>query len=120
MQRPAHNHAQFSLPSNNSRLIPIILVILFAMLIQSCSLPSTPNGSSPGNLPGTAVSSGAASGSSQIDELEQAMTLDQALSMTLEDNRPQILRQMGPSRCFQDHLPGIERNAGTPGRVVIF
>ncbi len=101
MQRPAHVDAQFSLPSNNSRLIPIILIILFAMLIQSCSSPSAPKGSSPENLPGTAASSSAASGSSQIDELEQAMTLDQALSMTLEDNRPQILRQMGPPDVFR-------------------
>jgi hypothetical protein len=102
MKRPAHDHAHYSFTSIfTSRLTTVILVVLLALVIQACSSKAVPEGSTPGNLSGTDVPSGNSSGSSQIDELDQAMTLDQALSMTLEDNRPQVLKQMGPPDVFK-------------------
>jgi hypothetical protein len=97
MKRPTCGPARFSIPNIfDSRLTPVILVVLFALLISACS---SPGGSKPVNQPDTAVPAGASS--SQIEELDKAMTLDQALSMALDDNRPQVLEQMGPPNTFK-------------------
>lgn len=99
MKQSTHGYSHFSMPNIiNSRLTPIILVVLLALLIQGCN---SPGGSKPGNQPSTAIPQGASSGSGQIDELDQAMTLDQALSIALDDNRPQVLQQMGPPDIFK-------------------
>jgi hypothetical protein len=102
MKRPTHGHAHFSFPNIlNPRLTPVFLVVLLALVIQACSSTAVSEGSKPGNPLGTAVTPSDSSGSSQMDELDQAMTLDQVLSMTLEDDRPQVLRQMGPPDVFK-------------------
>jgi hypothetical protein len=104
VNRPARSHTSYSIPDLlNSWLKPIILLIFLALVIQACGSPAVPGGSKPG----TALPEGASSGSSSIDELDQAMTLDQALNTMLEDNRTQILEQMGPPDVFRITFEGL-------------
>jgi hypothetical protein len=98
MNRPARSHTSYSIPDLfNSWLKPIILLIFITLVIQACGSPADPKGLQTD----AAVPEGASSASSGIDELDQAMTLEQALTMTLDDNRQQVLDQMGPPDVFR-------------------
>ena len=78
--------------------LPAVLIffVLSGLSIQGCSATS---GTKPGDQAGTVVPSHASSG--LIDELDQAMSLEDALNTPLDDNRTQILEQMGPPDIFK-------------------
>jgi hypothetical protein len=80
----------------NPIAIPLMFMILLALAIQGCG---STGGAKPANQSGTTAPSNASSGSG--DELDQAMNLQQALITLLDDNRPQILEQMGPPDVFK-------------------
>jgi hypothetical protein len=90
-----HFHLRFVV---NPRSTPFIVIILLAILLQACGSPGgSKNSSQQGNPSPESVSSN----SNQPDELEQAMTLEQALNTVLDDNRQQVLDQMGPPDIFK-------------------
>jgi hypothetical protein len=81
----------------NDRSMLLVICLLSTWLIQACSPTGQPNG---GDQPGVGQTI-STPGASQPDELEQAMTLEQALATPLEDDRQQILEQMGPPDVFK-------------------
>ena len=98
MNRPARSYTSYSGPDLlNSWIKPIILLVFLALVIQACGSPADPKGSQTD----AALPEGASSGSSGIGDLDQAMTFEQALTMTLDDNRPQVLEKMGPPDVFR-------------------
>ena len=94
MKLPTRSNSPFSFARMvNPHLISLILLVIFSLAIQACKSSS--------NKTGTDVPPDTSSGASQLDELDQEMTLDQALTVNLEDNREQVLRQMGPPDVFK-------------------
>lgn len=97
MQRKTQWRSRFLIPINqNFASTLLILLILVILLIQGCGSTSGGKSDNQSRTPGPA---NAAAG--QKDELDQAMSLDQALITFLDDNRPQVLEQMGPPDIFK-------------------
>ncbi len=76
----------------------LICLAGLALLFLACNLPGAANLASP---PGTPVSPGGSGGGKANDDLDKAMTLDQALAIQQTDSRPQVLQQMGQPDAFE-------------------
>ena len=96
MDHPARHRPHFSLHFLNVRYLKFVLpVAVLALVILACNLPSIASSSTSGAVPGGSQPPG------QGDELDKAMTLDHALSVVQDDNRTQVLDQMGPPDAFK-------------------
>jgi hypothetical protein len=76
--------------------ILFILLIFVALLSLSCKLPVSLSSATP---PPEKQNTQTAEDQSAL--IDKAMTLDEALSISPEDNRPQVLRQMGAPDAFK-------------------
>jgi len=96
MNHPARHCARFSPRLLIDRYLSLALpAAVLALVILACNLPTIAPGSTSGAGPGGSQPAG------QGDELDKAMTLDHALSLELDDNRSQVLDQMGPPDAFK-------------------
>ncbi len=76
----------------------LICLAGLALLFLACNLPGAARLASP---PGTQGSPGVPGGGTAPDDLDKAMTLDQALAIQQTDSRPQVLQQMGQPDAFE-------------------